>query len=243
MIRHRAGWPRLWLLFLATLLAAGCGETPSAPPQAQPELTLLALGDSYTVGEAVAEEDSWPRQLADSLATAGDTLQSLDLVARTGWKTGDLLDTLRRERAAGGLQLRPYGLVTLMIGVNNQFQGVDLALFQTEMDTLIDLAVQLAEGQSQRVLGFSIPDYGVTPMGSLFDPERISAEIQAHNQILEQKYSAAGITMLDITTVSLAAADDPRLVARDGLHYSREMYRRWVSLMLPEVRHGLGLEP
>lgn len=204
---------------------------------------MLALGDSYTVGEGVAEQASWPRQLADSLATFGDTLQCLDLVARTGWKTGDLLDTLRRERAAGVLQTRPYGLVTLMIGVNNQFQGVDLAVFQAEMDTLIDLALELAGGRCQGVLGFSLPDYGVTPVGSLFDPERIAAEIQAHNEVLEQKFGTAGITMLDITSVSAAAADDPQLVARDGLHFSGEMYRRWVSLMLPEARACLGLEP
>lgn len=232
-------------LLLALIFWAGCGSgsDPTFPePTAVPDLTMIALGDSYTVGQALPQQWSWPSQLADSLAAGGDTLRTLDVVAQTGWTTRDLLDALRDSLAEDCLDHTSYCLVTLMIGVNNQFQGVDLDVFQTELDTLLDLSLALAGGETGHVLGFSIPDYGVTPVGGLFDPAQICVEIQAHNQILSQKFSERGITLLDITTLSLQAAHDPTLVARDGLHFSREMYRLWVAMMLPSVAHCLDLE-
>ena len=233
------------LAMLALLLWAGCSadSDPMTPePAPLPDLTLLALGDSYTVGHALPQQWSWPYQLADSLATSGDTLQTVDVIAQTGWTTRDLLDALRDSLAGVSPEGPPYGLVTLMIGVNNQFQGVDLDVFRAELDTLIDQAILLAGGKPEQVLGFSIPDYGVTPVGGLFNPDQISEGIRAHNLVLSQALAEHGVALLDITTVSLLAADDPSLVARDELHFSREMYRLWVGLMLPEVRHCLALD-
>ena len=229
----------------ALLLWTGCtadSDPVSPEPVPLPDLTLLALGDSYTVGHSLPQEWSWPFQLADSLAFSGDTLQTLDVIAQTGWTTRDLLDALRDSLAGVSPERPPYGLVTLMIGVNNQFQGVDLDVFQAEMDTLADLAINLAGDRAEQVLGFSIPDYGVTPVGGLFNPEQISEGIRTHNLILGQVLADKGVALLDITTVSLQAADNPSLVARDGLHFSREMYRLWVDLMLPDVRHCLALD-
>lgn len=207
-----------------------------------PELTILALGDSYTVGHSLPEQWSWPYQLADSLASRGTPLQNLDVVAQTGWTTKDLLDSLRSPETRERLQGSAYGLVTMMIGVNNQFQGVDTAVFSSEMDTLISLAIAMAGDRPDRVLGFSIPDYGVTPTGQLFNAQAIAEEVQVHNEILAQKFLQAGIIMLDITPLSLEAGTEASLVARDGLHYSREMYRRWVALMFPDVCNCLGVE-
>ena len=232
------------LVFMGLMMVVGClpGGDPTTVESSTPiNLSVLALGDSYTVGHSLPQQWSWPVQLADSLASHGDTLQVLDVVAQTGWTTGDLLQALRSSLELGELQTEPYGLVTLMIGVNNQFQGVDLEVFAAEMDTLIGLAVGLAGGSADRVLGFSIPDYGLTPVGQLFNSQQIAAEIQAHNEILSQKFGTAGITLLDITTPSLAVGDDPSLVSRDGLHYSARMYQQWVDLMLPDVCHCLAL--
>ncbi len=231
------------LLLIASLAAwFGCSQD-SAVPEAQsaPESppTLLALGDSYTVGHSLPAQWCWPLQLADSLAAGGDTLRAVDVVAETGWTTRDLLDAVRDRLAGGGLRPDSYGLVTLMIGVNNQFQGLDPAVFEAEVDTLIALAIEQAGGDPARVLGFSIPDYGVTPVGELFGPDRIAAEIEAYNAVLARNFAEQGVVMIDITPLSRQAAAEPVLVARDGLHYSGEMYARWVSLMLPEVRRAL----
>lgn len=232
----------LLCLGLASVALWGCSESenPFTPaPATDPNLTILALGDSYTVGHSLPTEWSWPYQLADTMAAAGDSLESLDVIAVTGWTTRDLLDATRDSLASGGLARESYGLVTLMIGVNNQFQGLEPAVFEAEMDTLIALAVELVDGDPSRVLGFSIPDYGVTPVGEMFGPARIAVEIDAYNVILARKYGDSGIVMLDVTTLSRLADTEPQLVAKDGLHYSREMYARWVSLMLPEVKNVL----
>jgi len=231
-------------IVLALVSWAGCSEDSdpaSVMPGPEPNLSFLALGDSYTVGHSLPQEWSWPFQLADSLSASGDTLRNLDVIAQTGWTTRDLLDAFRDSLDAGRLQQRPYGLATLMIGVNNQFQGVDTWIFEAELDTLLSLALEMTGGDPERVLGFSIPDYGVTPVGEMFGSDRIGREIQIHNAILARKYGERDIVMIDVTTLSRLAGTDPQLVARDGLHYSREMYRQWVALMLPAVRVCLGL--
>lgn len=243
MISPRSRNPILAVL-LVLYMGAGCsGDSDPAAlvESSEPNLTVLALGDSYTVGHAVPQGFSWPFQLADSLSASGDTLRNLDVIAQTGWTTRDLLDAFRDSLEAGQLQEEAYGLTTLMIGVNNQFQGVDTGVFEAELDTLISLALQMTDRDPARLLGFSIPDYGFTPVGELFGADRIGREIQIHNGILARKFAERGIVMIDITAVSRLAAAEPELVARDGLHYSREMYRRWVALMMPSVRSCLGL--
>jgi len=243
--RSNKGWRgRSAALTLAAALLVGCqgAEAPGDPvAETPPDLTLLALGDSYTVGHSLPTGWSWPWQLADSLAAGGDTLEAVAVVARTGWTTRDLLDAARAHRGTGALPERRHGLVTLMIGVNNQFQGLDIDVFRAELDTLVVLATELAGNKPRRVVGFTIPDYGVTPVGSLYDADRVASEIAAHNSVLREVAAARGIALVDITPLSCDAGTDPALVARDGLHYSRAMYARWVSLMLPVVRDALGL--
>jgi len=221
------------------LLVAGFGcnsadspTSPTSPPAGNPpSMTMLALGDSYTVGHAVPYSSCWPAQLADSLAATGDTLQSLEIVAVTGWTTSDLLEGLGQADLADS-----YGLVTVMIGVNNQFKGLDPWLFASELDSLLDWAGDLGD----EVLVFTIPDYGATPMGQLFGPDEIANEIEAYNHILRDVARHHGLVPLDVTGMSRDALDEPALVARDDLHYSQEMYRRWVVMMLPTVREALG---
>lgn len=218
-----------------TVAAIGCQGTdsPTPPTEAPTDLSLLALGDSYTVGHGVPGSANWPSQLADSLAASGDTLARTDVLAVTGWTTTDLLE------AMGEASLEPrFGLVTVMIGVNNQFQGLDAGIFASELDSILGWADELGDA----VLVFSIPDYGATPVGGMFGPEEIAREIDAYNHALGQVAGRHGLMPIDVTSISRTVADEEGLVARDGLHYSPEMYRRWVSLMLPAVRESLDLD-
>ncbi len=236
-----------WCSLLAILVLAACNHTagPATPPAASPAppLTLLTLGDSYTVGQGIRVAGSWPAQLADSLAAGGDTLHVRDKTAGTGWSTRSLLTALRDSVAAGGLRDRPYGLVTVMIGVNDQYAGLGSAAFTAHLDTLAALAIDLAGGDPGRVLGFTIPDWGVTPAGLQAGGVQISRDVEAYNSDLLRRLAAAGIPCLDLTDMSRQARDEPALVAADGLHYTAEMYRRWVAHMLPHVRDTLGLAP
>ena len=228
---------------LALLLAIGCGgggdplrpgsepAIPQTPPPA-----LLALGDSYTVGEAVRPDVRWPAQLADSLAADGDTLETLEILAVTGWTSADLLAAVDSTAAAGGFAARPYGLVTLLVGANDLFRGEAPAAYALRLDTLLVRAAGLAGGDPGRVMVLSIPDYGVTPVGRNFGPEAIRAGVDDLNARLTAAAARAGVAVVDVTELSREAADDPSLLARDGLHYSGEMYGRWVAAMLPAAR-------
>ena len=210
---------------------AAPGLTPqdqSAPPPRQ--ITFLALGDSYTIGEAVAADQSWPSQLAEALPAGGIEVTDLRVVARTGWTTTDLITV-----AAKGQNRFEYDLVTLLIGVNNQFQGLPFEMFEKEFAELLDMAINYAAGDTSHVVAVSIPDYGVTPSGALRGAERIRREIDLYNNRGREIAEGYGIPYVDITTISRLAADDSTLVAIDNLHFSGKMYALWVERLLPVV--------
>jgi lysophospholipase L1-like esterase len=200
---------------------------PVAPAPDDSSFTMIALGDSYTVGENVPAHLCWPHQLADSLAADGVEV-SLTMVAETGWTTAELLPA-----AAAADTGRVYDTVTVMIGVNDQFQGHGADHFAARLDSILAVAVSLAGGRPGHVAVFSIPDYGVTPHGLTLGGARVSAEIDRFNAEARPVSRAHGSTWIDVTTASRAAADEPGLVARDGIHFSGSMYARWVELMTP----------
>jgi len=233
----------LALIFLVVLaiaaLVGSCSNDeesgPTTPGDPSPGARLLALGNSYTVGHAVPEGCSWPHQLADSLAVAGDSLEVLEVIAKTGWTSAALRDTVARHPFDA-----PYDLVMLQIGVNDQFTSRPRHLFTADLAALIDTALVLAAGDTGRVICLSIPDYGVTPVGQMLGADRISEDISRFNLAAEAVAVSRGVTYLDITDLSREAEHDRDLVARDGIHCSTEMYRRWVSRMLPAVRAVLS---
>jgi lysophospholipase L1-like esterase len=222
------------LLAGLTLFACSSGTGPGADPTTtEPGPSrLLALGDSYTIGEGVLEAQRWPEQLAARLRDEGRVEVSVEIVARTGWTTSDLdagIDTADPEG--------PYDLVTLLIGVNNQFRGLDLEAYRGEFDGLLQRAIGLAGDDPARVLVVSIPDWGATPFGSTRSPERIGGEIDAFNMAAREVADSVGVAWVDVTDIS--RDDDPGLVAFDGLHPSGTQYALWVDRMLPAVRHAL----
>lgn len=223
---------RLAALFGVGLLSCSDDTTGSALPEPV-HVRVLALGDSYTAGQSVPKGKSWPSQLADSLIADRVIVTQLTVIARTGWTTTDLLDTL----AAGTTP--PHDFVTLQIGVNNQFGGLPLDLFENEFAQLLDRAVALAGDDPQRVLALSIPDYSVTPVGSRIDPDRVRAEIDSYNGLITTVAGDRSVATIDVTDISRLALGDPTLVARDGLHPSAKMYAQWVKVLQPVVVEAL----
>jgi lysophospholipase L1-like esterase len=210
--------------------------TPLAPKKApKAPARYLALGDSYTIGQSVQPAERWPVQLAVLLRSAGVEVVDPEIVARTGWTTGDLLAGIQRAAPAG-----PYDLVTLLIGVNNQFRGLDPEAYRKELRVLLRRAIELAGGRADRVVVLSTPDWGVTPFAARYDAAKVAAEIDAFNRIEKQETLALGIAWVDVTPISRRASDDKGLVAQDGLHPSGRMYSEWAKAALASARRALG---
>ena len=191
---------------------------------------FLALGDSYTIGEAVSESARWPVQLAARLNEHGIAIDAPRILATTGWTTDELSAAMDDSTFSP-----PYALVTLMIGVNNQYRGRDLHEYGVQFDALLVRAIHLAGDDATRVIVLSTPDWGATPFGhaSGRDLEAISAQIDAFNALARKETVARGAAWVDVTPVSRGVARDPSLAAHDGLHPSASMYAQWVKLVLP----------
>ncbi|HQX32901.1 MAG TPA: SGNH/GDSL hydrolase family protein [Dokdonella sp.] len=197
--------------------------------------SFLALGDSYTIGEGVDAQLRWPAQLATRLREEGHSIDPADVIATTGWTTDELASALPSA------QLRDrYDLVSLLIGVNNQYRGRDPENYRIECAGLIDFAIGKANGRAQRVMVLSIPDWGVTPFAAAqgADAERVAAHIDHFNAIARELSIARGTAWIDVTDISRGAGRD--MLTEDGLHPSAEQYALWAERVLPAARAVLG---
>ncbi len=197
-------------------------------------IKILALGDSYTIGEGVKQSESWPMQLVSQLRKDNLKVDTPQIIAVTGWTTTNLMSAIEKSRLE-----EQYDLVTLLIGVNDQFQGFSEESYTTNFEKLLLKAVGLAGGRHDRVIVISIPDYSVTPFGKRFDPARIRAEIERFNEINNKIAVEKGVRYVNVTEISRRAAEDPTLLASDGLHPSAKMYAEWVELTVPVARSML----
>jgi lysophospholipase L1-like esterase len=192
-------------------------------------MKYLALGDSYTIGESVAEAERWPNQLVDSLTRRGWHIDKPMIIATTGWRTDNLKNAMTIAK------LKPeYDLVSLLIGVNNQYQGKSSKEYATEFEELLKTAIHLAKGKKDRVFVVSIPDYGFTPYGK---PKQgsITKAIDEFNEINARITYKYGVQYFDITEISRDGLKDTSLVATDGLHPSGKMYSYWVELIVKDL--------
>jgi lysophospholipase L1-like esterase len=197
-------------------------------------MRFLALGDSYTIGESVRPAERWPVQLAALLRQEGIALDQPQTIATTGWTTDELSAGIDRAAPRG-----PFELVSLSIGVNNQYRGRALAEYRTQFEALLGRAIALAGSQPRRVLVLSIPDWGATPFARGRDRAAIGRAIDEFNAVNARAARRAGAQYVDVTPVSRRATGDAALIAGDGLHPSGKMYAGWARLALPAARQGI----
>lgn len=220
---------------LSLYLMTACTKENNDPmdepdlPQAS-AYSYLALGDSYTIGTAIGTEKAYPGQLRDSLVLRPqiDSVK-LDVIARGGWTTRNLINGIKDARPDSS-----YQLVSLLIGVNNQYQNRSLTEYRTEFRELLEWSVALAGNDTGRVFVLSIPDYGVTPAGQ-GNAASIAMQIDQFNQVNREITDSVGVKYFNVTDISRSAASDPSLVANDGLHFSSAMHTLWVRRIHNEV--------
>ncbi|MFN3840086.1 MAG: SGNH/GDSL hydrolase family protein [Cyclobacteriaceae bacterium] len=212
-------------LIIPLILSIGLLTAMAQPISKTERVTFLALGDSYTIGESVPEHERWPVQLAKLLQTKGYTIEEPRIIATTGWRTDDLKGAIEKANLKN-----EYGLVSLLIGVNNQYQGKTVESYKPEFEELLKKAIELAGGRKDRVFVVSIPDYGFTPFG---EPKReaISKAIDEFNQANREITLRHGIRYYNITGLTRKGLENPGLVAPDKLHPSGIMYAQWAELI------------
>ena len=198
------------------------------------QLRWLALGDSYTIGQSVADSERYAVQTAGLLRGAGINMQDPEIIAMTGWTTQNLLDAIKNKPASPS-----YAIVTLLIGVNNQYQGRSLDEYRTQFTSLLTQSIQLAGGRHGRVIVLSVPDYSVTPFAAGLDRAAIARDIDAFNAVNKEISNQYKVWWLDVTASSRMAAADPGLIAADGLHFSGREYRNWALLLAPVIKQAL----
>jgi len=201
--------------------------------QAQPSQTViikfLALGDSYTIGESVAEKDRWPEQLAEALRLKGKKVGKPKIIGVTGWRTDQLKKSIEDSHLKNH-----YGMVSLLIGVNNQYQKKSVDSYRPEFEELLKMAITLAGGKKENVFVVSIPDYGYTPFGKPNQAEISNAidEYNSANKLITEKI---GVKYINITDLTRKGLDNAEYVASDGLHPSGKMYALWVEKIIPTL--------
>ena len=198
-------------------------------------IRYLALGDSYTIGESVSESERWPNQLASLLEKDGIQAE-VTIIARTGWTTNELWQGIQANKIEP-----PYDLVSLLIGVNNQYRGYDINEYREQFDFLLNKSIDYAGGEPSRVIVVSIPDWGVTPFASDRDREQIAKEIDAFNGVNRKEAEKAGVHYVDVMPRSRQASNDPALTAADGLHPSGKMYSEWARLAYPKALKAIEI--
>lgn len=215
--------------------------TPDPPiPSFTENVDILALGDSYTKGESVAWAQNFPNQLADSLRSDGRKVADPRVIAQTGWRT-DQLQAAIQSSSNQDLRDSVFSLVTLCIGVNNQYQGANFDTYKTQFEDLLQTAIQRAGNRKNRVCVLSIPDWAFTPYGQNFssDPGLISQQLDQYNAVIRAFAEQYGVHYVYVTDISRKALAQPDLVAKDGLHPSAKQYTAWMKLLLPLARKAL----
>lgn len=225
------------LLLLISMFLFSCSSTLDVKNNEEPEdprYSYLALGDSYTIGESVVETQRWPVQLAEALRNRGYKMAAPKIIARTGWTTDDLIKAIDSELNVQ----RDFDLVSILIGVNNQYQGKPVTEYEEDLRGIFRRAINHCTTREKGVFAVSIPDYGYTPFGNA-NQEEISAEIDRFNQVFKRVAEDFNVDFYNITPISREAGENPELIASDDLHPSGLMYKYWVDQFVTQVADKL----
>ena len=210
---------------------------PVVAPQPLPQpvskkVSYIALGDSYTIGQSVCVTCRFPEQLKKKLESTIPNLSvDLKIIAQTGWTTSNLIQAIKEQQPTPD-----YKLVTLLIGVNNQFQNKEFSIYGSEFPQLVQTAITLAKGDKNNVIVVSIPDYAYSSFGQQFgNPTKTSTEIDRYNAFAKSYCDSNGIAFINITDITRQGLTDPNLVATDGLHPSEKAYSLFVDRIAPKA--------
>lgn len=203
------------------------------PSRSDTAKTYLALGDSYTIGQSVSENERFPAQTVALLNQQGIKMAAPIYIATTGWTTGNLQSAIASRNPSTA------DVVSLLIGVNDQYQGMDTSGYAVRFSQLLNKAVELAKGKRSNVFVLSIPDYSVTPFVSEGDKQRVSIQIDWFNAINRRITLANGISYTDITPSTREGATNPALIANDNLHPSALEYKKWAEMLAPKIKKVL----
>lgn len=221
---------KLVLLFLFLLILTACNTPRNTTISEDMDYSYLALGDSYTIGEGVPLTEAWPVQLTERLKQRGHKVAPPKIIARTGWTTRNLITNIESEIDVQ----RRFDLVSILIGVNNQYQGKPISEFEVELEEIFRKAINHSKTREQGVFALSIPDYGVTPFGAR-NADTIAVQIDRYNEIVRRVAEQYNVDFYNITPISREALVNKSLIARDSLHPSGEMYSAWVDEIVDEV--------
>lgn len=218
------------LILSLVITFSGCNTTKDTTISTAMDYSYLALGDSYTIGEGVDMSESWPVQLVESLKERGYKVAPPKIIAQTGWTTRDLIRNIEAEIDVQ----RDFDLVSILIGVNNQYQEKTLSEYETELREIFRKAINHSRTREKGVFALSIPDYGATPFGEE-NAEEIGQEIDEFNRVFRMVAEEFGVDFYNITPISRDAETNPALIAGDNLHPSGLMYRFWVQQVIDDV--------
>ena len=217
------------------ILIFSCAKQESYPVQMPNQMnkihSYLALGDSYTIGESVLPTGNFPSQSVQVLTQSGYNFKSPEIVAKTGWTTDELQNNITSHSFTP-----PYDIVTLLIGVNNQYRGRPVDTYKPEFENLLKQAIQFAGGKADHVIVLSIPDWGVTPFAAGRDKDQIAREIDDYNAASKTISENYKVQYIDITPWTREAANDLSLLAADGLHPSAKEYKRWSEKLADKIK-------
>jgi lysophospholipase L1-like esterase len=201
---------------------------------AQKQRSFLALGDSYTIGESVPIYESFPYQTVQLLRNKGMSVHAAEIIAKTGWTTDELMAGIERTTFE-----KSYDIVTLLIGVNNQYRGKEPTIYEQDFEKLLNKAIAFAGGNKQHVFVLSIPDWGATPFAASRDRVKIGTAIDQFNAINRKITENAGIAYVFITEGSREATSNALLVAKDGLHPSGLEYGKWAKKLADAILQSI----
>jgi lysophospholipase L1-like esterase len=204
-------------ILFSIFIIESCSKSPT-------KIKYLALGDSYTIGEGIQEKNRWPNQLVNRLEEKFNYLVDLKIIAKTGFTSFELLEEIDNINVSGN-----FDYVSLLIGVNNQFRGLDIKDFERDLNILMDKSINFANGKKKNIFVLSIPDWGVTPYGIKKNRDSVSQQIDVYNELVNDISVSKGLKFFNITEISRKINDINGLLAPDELHPSGKMYSLWVD--------------